>query len=50
MEHLLDFLTRNIKTVIASGQGNLYMLNETKAGIEKEINQTRLANVHHRAN
>jgi hypothetical protein len=43
MEHLLDDLTKNIKTVIASGQDNLDMLNETKACIEKEIKQTRLA-------
>jgi hypothetical protein len=43
MEHLLDDLTKNIKTIIASGQDNLDMLNETKAGIEKEINQIRLA-------
>ena len=43
MEHLLDDLTKNIKTIIASGQDNLDMLNETKAGIEKEINQMRLA-------
>jgi hypothetical protein len=43
MEHLFDDLTKNIKTIIASGQDNLDMLNETKAGIEKEINQTRLA-------
>ena len=37
-----DALTNNIKTIIASGQGNLNMLNETKEGIEKEIKQTRL--------
>jgi hypothetical protein len=43
MEHLLDDLTKNIKAIIASGQDNLDMLNETKAGIEKEIKQTRLA-------
>lgn len=43
MEHLLDDLTKNIKTIIASGQDNLDMLTETKAGIEKEIKQTRLA-------
>jgi hypothetical protein len=43
MEHLLDDLTNNIKIIIASGQDNLDMLNETKAGIEKEIKQTRLA-------
>jgi len=43
MEHLIDDLTKNIKTIIASGQDNLHMLNETKAGIEKEIKQTRLA-------
>ena len=43
MEHLLDDLTKNIKTIIASGQDNLDMLNKTKAGIEKEINQIRLA-------
>ena len=43
MEHLLDDLTKNIKTIIASGQDNLDMLNETKASIEKEIKQTRLA-------
>ena len=43
MEHLFDELTKNIKTIIASGQDNLDMLNETKAGIEKEINQIRLA-------
>jgi hypothetical protein len=43
MEHLLEELTKNIKTIIASGQDNLDMLNETKAGIEKEIKQTRLA-------
>jgi hypothetical protein len=43
MEHLLDDLTKNIKAIITSGQGNLNMLNETKAGIEKEIKQTRLA-------
>ena len=43
MEHLLDDLIKNIKAIIASGQDNLDMLNETKAGIEKEINQTRLA-------
>ena len=42
MEHLLDDLTKNIKAIIASGKGNLDMLNETKAGIEKEIKQTRL--------
>ena len=35
MEHLLDDLTKNIKTIIASGQDNLDMLTETKAGIEK---------------
>jgi asparagine synthetase A len=29
--------------IIASGQYNLDMLNETKASIETEINQTRLA-------
>jgi hypothetical protein len=40
---LLEELTKNIKTIIASGQDNLDMLNETKAGIEKEIKQTRLA-------
>jgi hypothetical protein len=34
MEHLFDELTKNIKTIIASGQDNLDMLNETKAGIE----------------
>jgi hypothetical protein len=38
-----DDLTKNIKAIITSGQGNLDMLNETKAGIEKEIKQTRLA-------
>jgi hypothetical protein len=43
MEHLLDDLTKTIKAIIASGQDNLDMLNETKAGIEKEIKQTRLA-------
>jgi ferritin len=43
MEHLLDDLTKSIKIIIASGQDNLDMLNETKAGIEKEIKQTRLA-------
>ena len=43
MEHLLDDLTKNIKAIITSGQDNLDMLNETKAGIEKEIKQTRLA-------
>ena len=43
MEHLLDDLTKNIKAIIASAQDNLDMLNETKAGIEKEIKQTRLA-------
>ena len=43
MEHLFDDLTKNIKTIIASGQDNLDMLNVTKAGIEKEIKQTRLA-------
>jgi hypothetical protein len=43
MEHLLDELTKNIKTSIASGQDNLDMLDDTKAGIEKEIKQTRLA-------
>ena len=43
MEHLLDHLTKTIKAIIASGQDNLDMLNETKAGIEKEIKQTRLA-------
>jgi hypothetical protein len=43
MEHLLDDLTKNIKVIIASGQDNLDMLNETKARIEKEIKQTRLA-------
>jgi hypothetical protein len=43
MEHLIDDLTKNIKTIIASGQDNLDMLNETKASIEKEIKQTRLA-------
>ena len=43
MEHLLDDLTKNIKTIIASGQDNLDMLNETKASIEQEIKQTRLA-------
>jgi hypothetical protein len=43
MEHLFDDLTKNIKTIIASGKDNLDMLNETKAGIETEINQTRLA-------
>jgi ferritin len=43
MEHLFDDLTKNIKTIIASGQDNLDMLNETKASIETEINQTRLA-------
>jgi chromosome segregation ATPase len=36
-------LTKNIKTSIASGQDNLDMLDDTKAGIEKEIKQTRLA-------
>jgi hypothetical protein len=40
MEHLLDDLTKNIKTIIASGQDNLDMLNVTKAGIDKEIKQT----------
>jgi hypothetical protein len=43
MEHLLDDLTNNIKIIITSGQNNLHMLNETKAGIEKEIKQIRLA-------
>jgi hypothetical protein len=43
MEHLLDDLTKNIKTIIASGKDNLDMLNETKPSIEKEIKQTRLA-------
>jgi hypothetical protein len=43
MEHLLDDLTKNIKAIITSGQDNLDMLNETKASIEKEIKQTRLA-------
>ena len=43
MEHLLDELTKNIKTSIASGQDNLDMLDDTKAGIEKEIKQTRLS-------
>ena len=43
MEHLLDDLTKNIKAIIASGQDNIDMLNETKASIEKEIKQTRLA-------
>jgi hypothetical protein len=43
MEHLLDDLTKHIQTVIASGQDNLDMLNETKASIKKEIKQTRLA-------
>ena len=43
MEHLLDDLTKNIKAIITSGQDNLDMLNETKAGIEKQIKQTRLA-------
>ena len=42
MEHLFDELTKNIKTIIASGQDNLDMLNVTKASIEKEIKQTRL--------
>jgi F0F1-type ATP synthase membrane subunit b/b' len=40
---LLDELTKNIKTSIASGQDNLDMLYDTKAGIETEIKQTRLA-------
>ena len=43
MEHLLDDLTKNIKAIIASGLNNLDILNETKAGIEKKIKQTRLA-------
>ena len=43
MEHLLDDLTTNVKAIITSGQDNLDMLKETKAGIEKEIKQTRLA-------
>jgi predicted RNase H-like nuclease (RuvC/YqgF family) len=43
MEHLLDDLTKNIKTSIASGQDDLDMLNKTKAGIENEIKQTRFA-------
>ena len=43
MEHLIDELTKNIKIIIASGQDNLDLLTETKAVIEKEINQTRLA-------
>ena len=43
MEHLLDDLSKNIKAIITSGHDNLDMLNETKAGIEKEIKQTRLA-------
>ena len=43
MEHLIDELTKNIKIIIASGQDNLDVLTETKAGIAKEINQTRLA-------
>ena len=43
MEPLLDDLTKNIKTIIASGQDNMDMLTEPKAGIEKEIKQTRLA-------
>jgi phage shock protein A len=43
MEHLLDDLTKNIQTIIASGKDNLDMLNETKSSIEKEIKQTRLA-------
>jgi hypothetical protein len=43
MEHLLDELTKNIKTIIASGKDNLDMLNENKPSIEKEIKQTRLA-------
>jgi hypothetical protein len=36
-------LTKNIKTIIASGQDNSDVLNETKACIEKKIKQTRLA-------
>jgi hypothetical protein len=40
---ILDELTKNIKTIIASGKDNLDMLNETKPSIEKEIKQTRLA-------
>jgi hypothetical protein len=43
MEHLLDDLATNIKTIIASGQDNIDVLNKTKTGIEKEIKQTRLA-------
>jgi hypothetical protein len=43
MEHLFDDLTKNIKTIIASGQDNSDVLNETKACIEKKIKQTRLA-------
>jgi hypothetical protein len=31
MEHLLDDLTKNIKTIIVSGQDNIDVLNETKA-------------------
>ena len=42
MEHLLDDLTKNIKTIIASEQDNLDILNETKADIEKEIKQAHL--------
>jgi hypothetical protein len=33
MEHLLDDLTKNIKTIIVSGQDNIDVLNETKACI-----------------
>ena len=40
---MLDELTKNIKTSIASGQDNIDVLNKTKTGIEKEIKQTRLA-------
>ena len=43
MEHLLDVLTRNIRIIIASGENNLKMLNETKEDIAKEFKQTRIA-------
>ena len=43
MEHSLDDLTKNIKTIITSGHDNQVMLGENNAGIKEKINQTRNA-------
>jgi hypothetical protein len=38
-------LTKNIKTIIASGQDNIDVLNETKACIEKKSNRPDLPSI-----